>query len=462
MDSSTQKVGRIMVSAVLALMGAQWIYSGFTVATNPQAASIPADDYRQYIAGWSSGIGLKETIAFLKEQAALPGKPVLVSVGGFGRHGGWVVQPQLAGVKGVTVREGFVDTPEVLLELALAARENRVFVLEEAPVYELTPALLATANPKPKVVFSFERTLPKLARPDGALRVWEVSSRTRVRIPMDPGAPVPAGEKPSIESVVNPNGLEGTPERRFFWVGAGATSVIVRSGEKGVLKLEGEFRAGPSVAGKAMRDLLVTTSSGYEEAMEVGTGPVALNVPVEAGRTRIQLIGLDSRNVAAMPNGDKRPLLIGVDNLHVAGLGAGTPAPAKCSVTVAGNAYPAEKTPKGGWFRWVSTDVEFRLFATKAGTIQLTGEYLSSVRPAKIQMTLEDTGAGVLSVGARQDKMEPIPALELAVPAGFSTLVLRTDKPGVKPPGDPRTLSFLVSNVTAKWKESGAACEVRP
>jgi hypothetical protein len=163
-----------------------------------------------------------------------------------------------------------------------------------------------------------------------------------------------------------------------------------------------------------------------------------------------------------MQNGDKRPLLIGVDNLHVAGLGEGGRSAAKCSVTVAGNAYPAEKTGKGGWFRWVSTDVEFRLFSTQAGTVLLTGEYLSSVRPAKIQMTLEDAGVGVLAVSARQDKMEPIPALELAVPAGFSTLVLRTDRPGVKPPGDPRVLSFLVSNVSAKMKESGTACEVRP
>lgn len=460
MDSNSRKIARMVFAALLGVIGLQWLYSDFVVATDPRAAAIPDDDYRQYIAGWPSGTGVKEVTEFIAGQAALPGKPVLLSVGGFGRHGAWAVQPKLAGTKGLTIREGFIDTPEALSELALATRDFRVLILEETPVYPLTPALLALAKPAPKPVFSLDRTIPRLGVTDGSLRVWEVSPRMRVKLPFPPGAPVPADEPPSIESIVNPNGMEGTKERPFFWIGAGQTSVIVKSGRKGTLRLEGEFRAGPSVAGKPNRDLLIMTSGGYEEVKELGTGPATLAIPVEAGRTRIQLIGLDTKVVSKMANGDPRPLLIGVDNLRVAGIGEGGEAATGCSMTISGT-YGAEKMAGGGWFRWTEREVALHLLTSREATVVVDGEYVSSVRPAKVQMLLEGASVGVLEIGPRQDKMQAIPALELNLPAGSSTLVLRTDKVGTKPPGDTRVLSFLVANLRATLKDSGKACEVR-
>jgi hypothetical protein len=451
---------RIGVAVFSAALAALWIYSGFTVATNPHAASIPNDDYRQYVAGWPSGNGVAETVAFLTSQAAKPGKPLLVAVGGFGRHGNWAIKPRLAGTPGIRFREGFVDTPNVLAELGLAARDFRVFIVEEPPVYDLPKEVLALANPAPKPVFSFERVISRLGVTDGALRVWEVSRRMRVKLPFAPGPAVPPSEPATLESVTNPNGLEGTPQRRFFWIGEGMTDVMIRSGRKGVVKLEGEFRAGPSVAGKPTRDLLIMTSGGFEEVIELGTGPATLSIPVEAGRTRIQLIGMDSKNVPAMANGDPRPLLIGVDNLKVAGFAdAGVPAP-KCSVAIEGDVYAAEKMATG-WFRWTSKEAEVRLFTSQAGKFLLEGEYLSIVRPAKIELTLEGMPVGILNVGERQDKIQPMPPLELDLPAGNSTLRIRSGSSGVKPPGDARLLNFLVANLRAKRMDAAMACELR-
>jgi hypothetical protein len=460
MSNEMQQRTRLGAAIFTAGLAVFWIYSGFTVATNPQAASIPSDEYRQYVAGWPSGAGIAETVAFLADQAAKPGKPLLVAVGGFGRHGNWAIKPRLAATPGIRFREGFVDTPNVLAELALAARDFRVFIVEEPPVYELPKDMLALAKPAPKPVFSFDRVIPRLGVTDGALRVWEVSRRMRVKLPFSPGPAVAPSDPATLESVANPNGLEGTPQRRFFWIGEGATDVIIRSGRKGVVKLEGEFRAGPSVAGKPTRDLLIMTSGGYEEVLELGTGPATLSIPVEAGRTRIQLIGMDSKNIPVMANGDPRPLLIGVDDLKVTGLAdSGAPAP-KCSVAIGGDIYAPEKMATG-WFRWTSKEAEVRLFASQAGKYLFEGEYLSSVRPAKIELSLEGVPVGVLNVGERQDKIQPMPPLELDLPAGNTTLRIRSGSTGVKPAGDARILNFLLANLRAKRIDSAMACEVR-
>ena len=100
-----------------------------------------------------------------------------------------------------------------------------------------------------------------------------------------------------------------------------------------------------------------------------------------------------------------------------------------------------------------------RLFTSWGGTVVLEGEYLSSVRPAKIDLSLEGVRVGVLDVGPGHDKLRTFPPLELDLPAGNSTLLMRSNKDGVKPAGDVRVLNFLVANLRAKRKDSQMVCE---
>lgn len=446
----------------------QWIGSDITLLRDPLNASVSEDDYRQYLVGWSSGAGVKEVVQFVRQRAAAnTERPILLVVGGFGRHGSWAVAPRLRDVAGVRVQPSFVDTATTVRNLVDAARTQRIWVLEEPPVYSMPPALLADVSPAPRIIFNFDRQMPRLGKTDGGLRIVEFSALSRVKGGSSVGPPVDPNDPPTIESVTNPNGLEGTSENRFFWLGGGAAAITVRSGKPTTLEIAANFRPGPSFAGPMERRLLVRTSGDFEEALTVPPGPGRIRVPIPAGRTVVRILALDPANQPTNPNSDPRPMIVGFSEFKTSfGPSPKDQSPTlggvSCALEFASGAYNEEKIGKtGGWFRWTNGDLRLRLFSSRAATAVLSGQYLSMVRPETITVLFEEQKVGSIEVSASQEAILPFAPLQLRLPAGESTLTFRANKGGIRPSGDSRSLNFGLANLTMRVEQSKGSCTLR-
>jgi hypothetical protein len=119
----------------------------------------------------------------------------------------------------------------------------------------------------------------------------------------------------TIESIVNPNGIEQVGGQPFLWIGGPPTAVTVQSERRGNLVLYGRFIAGPSGPAPPTRKLLVETDHGESRTVLITTGDQQIRIAVPGGRSRITLKALDEPLVVRQPNGDTRPLLIGVSGL---------------------------------------------------------------------------------------------------------------------------------------------------
>ena len=458
----------LLLGGLLLGLAFLWVGNALTLISNPYNAAIPADDYQQYMVGWPSAFGVKETAQFV-QQAAVESKdrPILLIVGGFGRQGSWVLAPLLKNTPNLRVQEGFVETESALAGLVDIARIQRIWILEEPPVYVVPPALLAQVTPAPRVAFTFERKTARIGPMYGSLRILELPAMSRMKSVALAGPTVNADDPPVIESLLNPNGLEGTPAKRFLWVGGGATTLTVRSGKPNVLEISADFRPGPTFAGPMERRVLVRNSDGFEEVHSLPPGPGRIRVPIPAGRSTVQILALDPANLSTNPNGDPRPLIVGFSDF-TASFGPSSANPLRsldsvsCAFEFRSGAYNQEQIGKaGGWFRWSSGELKLRLFSSRAATVELSGQYLVMVRPETIDVMFEDQKIQSIDVGPDQDKIVPFSTMEIKLPAGDSTIVFRASKAGIHPAGDNRSLNFGLANLKMRLKQPDAACAMR-
>jgi hypothetical protein len=85
--------------------------------------------------------------------------------------------------------------------------------------------------------------------------------------------------------------------------------------------LAGYFSRGPSLPGKADREILVQPEHGSERIMRItADAPQSISIPVQAGQTRVMLRALDKPTLTVLPNGDHRPLLVGIRGLKILAL----------------------------------------------------------------------------------------------------------------------------------------------
>jgi hypothetical protein len=115
-------------------------------------------------------------------------------------------------------------------------------------------------------------------------------------------------------AVGNPNGVEGTSQEPFFWIGGGVTTVDVLASRTGQVTLAGVFRLGPSRTDGAPRRVRVRAGDS-ESLFAARDGPGEFTACVPAGRSTIALECLDPPSVEASADGDARPLLLQVRGL---------------------------------------------------------------------------------------------------------------------------------------------------
>jgi hypothetical protein len=126
-----------------------------------------------------------------------------------------------------------------------------------------------------------------------------------------------------ISDLHNPNGIENWEGKRGFWVGKGDTEIDFVSSKNGQLMIEGQFRRGPSLPERAIREMLIYTEHGYHASVTiVQDGQQLLSVPVSAGKNALFFRSLDEPTVTRLPNGDTRPLLLGIRGLRIVGFEA--------------------------------------------------------------------------------------------------------------------------------------------
>jgi hypothetical protein len=140
--------------------------------------------------------------------------------------------------------------------------------------------------------------------------VWSGGPYTLWRVP-------PAGAV-FLKNIANPNGLERTNGRSFFWIGGGETEIDLIATSAGEAALSGRFVRGPSLPERAERRLLVGSTPGTDETLTiVQDGVQSLLSPVRAGDNRIHIRALDQPSVTVTGLGDTRPLLVGIEGLTV-------------------------------------------------------------------------------------------------------------------------------------------------
>ena len=457
----------ILLSALLAALLLQWLVSAVVLITDPTHFAISEDDYRQYLVGWPSGSGIPDALAFIRREAeAQPDRPILLVVGGFGRHGSFAIAPRLADVKNLKHRVTFIDK-DSLPSIVAEALQQRVWVLEEPPVYEIPSSLLADVSPAPRQIYRYDRQMPRLGKTDGGFRIWEFSPASRLKHQAPSGPPVGDNSPPTLESLSNPNGLEGTTEKRFLWLGGGITKIVVSTGKQTVLQISADLRIGPSFLGPSVRRLLVRTSADFEEIFSLPPGLQRLQVPLPAGRSIVEIVPLDLPNQPANPNRDPRPLIVGLDNFKVSfnqrlsTAALSPPRPVTCSVTFGSGVHNRENAATGGgWFRWTTGSATVKLFSSRAGSAVITGQYMAMVRPETISILRDGQPLGAIEVPASTETLTAFKPIPLQLPAGETTLIFRANRPPVQPAGDPRLLNFSLANLAMRIEGATGNCEV--
>jgi hypothetical protein len=121
--------------------------------------------------------------------------------------------------------------------------------------------------------------------------------------------------------VRNDNGVENWDGESGLWLGQGSTEIRLLSSRAGTVVLAGYFSRGPSLPGKADREILVQPEHGSERIMRItADAPQSISIPVQAGQTRVMLRALDKPTLTVLPNGDHRPLLVGIRGLKILAL----------------------------------------------------------------------------------------------------------------------------------------------
>ena len=126
-----------------------------------------------------------------------------------------------------------------------------------------------------------------------------------------------AGAKLLVTEIENPNGVEGSPQQPFFWLGTQPVKVSVFSSAAGTARLSGNFTMGPSTAPNlgAIHLSVASDTAPAPHPFTLKPGVQQLPVPVRTGFNRITL-QVNDPAVRFLPE-DRRPLLVRLDGLRL-------------------------------------------------------------------------------------------------------------------------------------------------
>jgi len=123
---------------------------------------------------------------------------------------------------------------------------------------------------------------------------------------------------PALASVINPNGLEKTPDGRlYFWMGGNPTIFSLLSSTDGCAIFSGDAILGPS-SNLPYRTLIVGSAASENRGSVVfNDGPVRWQARVRIGLNEVP-VAVKEEAIQFLP-ADHRPLLLRVDNLKIEG-----------------------------------------------------------------------------------------------------------------------------------------------
>jgi len=125
------------------------------------------------------------------------------------------------------------------------------------------------------------------------------------------------GPPPSIEKVMNPNGLQSLDKLPFIWVGNRPTVFIIAVPEEDTYLLTARnFIPGPSIPEYPVRRVRIVDSHG-KRTVRVEEKTKSFELMLKKGLNKVEMVCLDSPKVAVLPNGDKRALLLGIQGYGI-------------------------------------------------------------------------------------------------------------------------------------------------
>ncbi len=123
-------------------------------------------------------------------------------------------------------------------------------------------------------------------------------------------------DNPVLLGLRNPNGIEGTPQAPFFWMGGSPTVFTLFSPHEGVAILRARFTLGPSLPGRASRSVILRSRQDTTpRRFIVGEGTSELQVAVSSGLNEV--VGEIAERAEFFLPHDKRPLLLRLDELEI-------------------------------------------------------------------------------------------------------------------------------------------------
>ncbi len=123
---------------------------------------------------------------------------------------------------------------------------------------------------------------------------------------------VAPGNWMTIAEVDNPNGVEGSSDRPFIWLGGGATHLTVVSGAAGDAILTAEVVPGPRAAEGARSWDVAVRAGDWRTTAEISPPAASIRLPVRAGVTAVELTVLAAPAGRMPDNGDRRPMIVGL------------------------------------------------------------------------------------------------------------------------------------------------------
>jgi len=328
--------------------------------------------------------------------------------------------------------------------IAYFARHNRIW-LPEPYVGGIDLAPIATNVtlqniPSDLLVLYRNDDMFLRSKPDPKLwpAIWSIGEYTLAK-------PVQAAWVVPVQ-IKNKNGLESLKGHPFFWMGKGDTYITVLASESGLVSIEAEFQAGPSLPGQSSRQLLVIAGSTYHRHISLANASATIAVPVQAGQTQIVLRPLDRVTVDSLSSGEQRPLLIGAYNMtvHLSN--------APVIVEQIQNQNGLEEMDGTPFFWMGQGDTIIDVVTAYAGTLRLSAELLPGANipyQSERNLLLElDTGYHRIFTVYGGPNTITIP-----VPAGASRIQLRPlDQPLeiTRSDGETRPLILGVHNLTVQ------------
>ncbi len=156
-------------------------------------------------------------------------------------------------------------------------------------------------QPPPEYIF-----VERGALPSGL----QVAHNTELALLKTSGSTLPVTE------IQNANGLEGTPQQPFFWLGTKPAELSVFSVTNGTALLSGRFTIGPSTAPNLRTiHMTVTSGAGVPQQFSFVAGQQQFPVRTVVGLNRVTL-QVNDPAVRLLP-ADPRPLLVRVDGLYL-------------------------------------------------------------------------------------------------------------------------------------------------